>query len=83
MVNYSSDVGIENGNGLRIEPKRDHQCLDDETEGKPCPKEQATEGLKDGKESEDSKEQPKKVSDEMCSEVSDMLRVFIPQVVKR
>ncbi|KAL1822636.1 hypothetical protein ACET3Z_009414 [Daucus carota] len=72
VVNSGSDVGIENGNGMRIESKRDHQWVDDEAEGEPCAKKQATEGLKDVKELEDSKEQPKEVSnDEMCSEVSD------------
>ncbi|KAK1392604.1 Chromodomain-helicase-DNA-binding protein 4 [Heracleum sosnowskyi] len=68
-VNNSGDIGI--GNGLRVESKRDHQWLDQETEGEPCAKKQATEGLKDVKEVENLKEQIKEVSnDETCSEVS-------------
>lgn len=66
-VNNCGDIE----NGLRIESKRNHQWLDEETEGEPCAKKQATEGLKDVKEVEDSKELIKEVSnDETCSEVS-------------
>ncbi|KAL8125871.1 hypothetical protein AgCh_013249 [Apium graveolens] len=61
----------DTGDGLRIESKRDHQWLDEETEGEPCTKKQATEGLKDVKELDSLKEQIKEVSnDETCSEVS-------------
>lgn len=65
---------MENGNDSRIESKRDHQWLVEDTETEPYPKKQAKEALKDLIELEEpcpQKQQPKEASnDDICSEVS-------------